>query len=132
MGNDKNRKAIIGLLDVTSHQGLPPGRPLPPAPVVDVIDMEQTIGELQKKDWKKIVGDIIAEKGYDPVAVNILAADHPKGFTVAVSVVETKKGIQERKRPVTRGGREIGAPVKGKTMAAKRRNRGKFPWTQDG
>ena len=121
MKRNKLRKAVIGLLDVTLAEGTPRNKPAPFGKLVETIELKQSLSDLQRdRYWKEGLKKKVMEKGYDVLSVSILHQDHPQGFSIAISVVRSKQGLQ-RNRPVSRGGKEIGPPTQHKTMAARRR-----------
>jgi len=71
------------------------------------------------KGLKERVRAMVKERGYKALNINVLAKKE-HGLDVVVGVAALN--IPVKKKPVTRGGREIGAPVTDqRTMAQRRR-----------
>lgn len=79
-------------------------------------------GFISRPRWKEQLYKLLGDKldGLEVLSCNVLAAEK-HGCQVAV-LVKKNAGALTRRKPMTRGGREIGDPITGKkTMATRRR-----------
>lgn len=92
--------------------------------IVEKLQLEKTVKELRASSlWKAHVLKMIKELGYEPVTTPSFLTVPVEGCELAMTVLKSEDGLTGRRaKPVTRGGRTIGAPVTGKrTMATVRR-----------
>lgn len=69
--------------------------------------------------WKQYLEQMLLNRSWELVTVNVLAKRDERGFN---SVVTVKSERQElgRKKPVTRGGRPVGKPTMERTMRTRK------------
>ena len=99
------------------------GAPKQDSKLLDTITVEEPVNVfLARRDWKANLIEKCKGYGYEVRSVNVLRGNQ-RGCDIAVTVVQSQERL--RGKPVTIGGRPVGPPTTGKTMAAVRRNQGR-------
>jgi len=113
---DKNRNAKVGIFLYVKKDEKPR--------LTDTFDMEKTIAEaIADPMWKGKLVKQIQEYGYEVMSVSIVKQD-VEGCTVVATVKKSNQNSIHRKKPVTRGGKQIEKPIAGRrTMATARRTK---------
>lgn len=113
---DKRRDAKVGIFLYVKKNEKPK--------LADTFNMEKTIAEtIRDPMWKSKLVKQIQEYGYEVISVSIVKQE-VQGCTIVATVKKVQQGSIHRKKPVIRGGKEIGKPITGKrTMAAARRKK---------
>ena len=87
-----------------------------------VIEVTMGVGDILKAKAK--IREVVRKEGFDLMSLNLLTdSEAGKRGIEYIGVVKTKGDmlLKKKKKPVTRGGKPIGNPQQGRTMAHARR-----------